>query len=64
MYNSKKIEISLEEINTVIQKLIKNNLLNDDIFTKAFINDKLNLRLDVLNTLIETGNNTFDEYFK
>lgn len=38
----RKKEINLEEINTVIQKLIKNNLLNDDIFTKAFINDKLN----------------------
>lgn len=38
----RKKEIDLEEINNVIQKLIKNNLLNDDIFTKAFINDKLN----------------------
>ena len=38
----RKKDINLEEINNVIQKLIKNNLLNDDIFTKAFINDKLN----------------------
>ena len=29
-------------IETTIDKLINNNLLNDDQFTKAFINDKLN----------------------
>ena len=36
----KEIESSLIEL--TIEKLIKNNLLNDEIFTKAFINDKLN----------------------
>ena len=34
--------IDLDQIGIIIEKLIKNNLLNDDIFTKAFINDKLN----------------------
>jgi len=29
-------------IETVIDKLLKNNLLNDEVFVKAFINDKLN----------------------
>ena len=36
----KEIDTSLIEI--TIEKLLKNNLLNDEIFAKAFINDKLN----------------------
>ena len=36
----KEIEDSL--INLTIDKLMNNNLLNDEIFAKAFINDKLN----------------------
>lgn len=36
----KQIEEPLIEL--TISKLLKNNLLNDEIFTKAFINDKLN----------------------
>ena len=36
----KEVEDSL--IDTTIDKLLKNNLLNDEVFTKAFINDKLN----------------------
>ena len=36
----KEIEDSL--IETTIDKLLKNNLLNDETYTKAFINDKLN----------------------
>jgi len=36
----KEIDSSLIEI--TIEKLLKNNLLNDEIFAKAFINDKLN----------------------
>ena len=38
----RKKEIDESYIETTIDKLINNNLLNDDQFTKAFINDKLN----------------------
>ena len=38
----KRKEIDNILIETTIDKLIKNNLLNDEIFTKAFIKDKLN----------------------
>ena len=38
----RKKEIDSSLIETTIDKLIKNNLLNDEIFAKAFINDKLN----------------------
>ena len=38
----KKKNISPELVEEVIAKLIKNKLLDDDKFTKAFINDKLN----------------------
>lgn len=38
----KKKNIKPEIIKTTIEKLIKNNYLNDEIFTKAFIKDKLN----------------------
>lgn len=35
-------EIDNETIDNIINKLLENKLLDDDIFTKAFINDKLN----------------------
>ena len=35
-------QVSSELIEETINKLKKNKLLNDDVFTKAFINDKLN----------------------
>lgn len=38
----KKKEIDNNLIENTIERLIKNNLLNDEIFTKAFINDKFN----------------------
>lgn len=38
----KSKKYSEEVINIIIERLIKNNLLNDAIFTQAFINDKLN----------------------
>ena len=38
----KKREIEPSVIEKTIDKLIKNNLLNDDSFAKAFIHDKLN----------------------
>ena len=38
----KKKNVSLDVIEEVINKLLKNKLLDDQIFTKAFINDKLN----------------------
>lgn len=38
----KSKKYSEEVINIIIERLIKNNLLNDTIFTQAFINDKLN----------------------
>lgn len=38
----KNKKYSEEVIDNTIERLIKNNLLNDAIFTQAFINDKLN----------------------
>ena len=38
----RKKEIDESLIEYTIDKLLKNNLLNDELFTKAFINDKLN----------------------
>jgi len=38
----KKRNVSVELIDETINKLLKNKLLDDDAFTKAFINDKLN----------------------
>ena len=38
----KRKQIDEELIDVTINKLIHNNLINDDCFTKAFINDKLN----------------------
>lgn len=38
----KKKEIDNSLIEITIDKLLKNNLLNDEVFAKAFINDKLN----------------------
>jgi len=37
-----KKEVSNNLINETIDKLIKNKLLDDEIFTKAFVHDKLN----------------------
>lgn len=37
-----RLNVSPELIQDIINKLIKNKLLNDDLFTKAYINDKLN----------------------
>ena len=41
IYLEKK-KVSSDIIEMTIDKLIKNNYLNDDVFTKAFIKDKLN----------------------
>ena len=38
----KKKDFNENTIEEILEKLIKNNYLNDDIFTKAFIKDKLN----------------------
>lgn len=38
----KRKEIDESLIDTTIEKLQKNNLLNDEVFAKAFVNDKLN----------------------
>lgn len=38
----KRKEISNDLIENTIDKLLKNNLLNDEMFTKAFVSDKLN----------------------
>ena len=38
----KKKNVSSSLIDEVITKLLKNKLLDDEVFTKAFINDKLN----------------------
>lgn len=38
----KRKQIEDELINNIIEKLINNNLLNDELFAKAFIHDKLN----------------------
>lgn len=38
----KRLNADEETINNTIDRLLKNNLLNDEVFTKAFIQDKLN----------------------
>ena len=38
----KNKKYSEEVIESTINRLLKNNILNDEVFTKAFINDKLN----------------------
>ena len=38
----KNKKYSEEVIDDTVKRLLKNNLLNDEVFTKAFINDKLN----------------------
>lgn len=38
----KRKEADNSQIEIIVDKLIKNNLLNDEVFAKAFINDKLN----------------------
>ena len=38
----KRKEVEETLLDNTIERLQRNNLLNDDIFTKAFINDKLN----------------------
>lgn len=38
----KRLNADEETINNTIERLLKNNLLNDEVFTKAFIQDKLN----------------------
>lgn len=38
----KNKKYSEEVINSTINRLLKNNILNDEVFAKAFINDKLN----------------------
>lgn len=39
------------EINNTIDKLLKQNLINDDLFCKSYINDKLNLSNDGINKI-------------
>lgn len=39
------------EINNTIDKLIKQNLINDNLFCKCYINDKLNLSNDGVNKI-------------
>lgn len=38
----KNKKYSEEVIESIVNRLLKNNILNDEVFTKAFINDKLN----------------------
>lgn len=38
----RKKELNEEQIESTIKKLLNNNLLNDEAFTKAFVNDKIN----------------------
>ncbi len=42
----KKKKYLEEDINKTIDKLIKNNYLNDDYYAKCYINDKINLTID------------------
>lgn len=64
----KKKNISDEIIENTIERLIKNNFLNDDIFTKAFIKDKLNFtsmgKYRLINELsfLKVDNNIIDKY--
>ena len=38
----KKKNVKIEIINCTIDKLLKSNILNDEVFTRAFIKDKIN----------------------
>lgn len=42
----KKYDLFDLDIDYIINKLIKNNLINDELFAKCFINDKINLSYD------------------
>ena len=41
-----KQDISIEDQNKILEKLEKNNLLNDSLFIKSFISDKVHLSND------------------
>ena len=64
----KKKNIDEEIIENTIDRLIKNNFLNDEIFTKAFVKDKLNFttmgKFKLINelTLLKVDNNIIDKY--
>jgi len=64
----KKKNISLETIENVVERLKKNNFLNDEIFTKAFIKDKLNFtsmgKYKLINELnkVNVDNSIIDKY--
>lgn len=42
----KKLKCSEFEQSEIIEKLINNKLINDELYVKSFINDKINLSLD------------------
>lgn len=64
----RKKNISLEVIDAVVDKLIKNNFLNDDNFARAFIQDKLNFtsmgKYKLINELsiLKVDNEIIDKY--
>jgi len=64
----KKKNVSLEVIEDVVDKLIKNNFLNDDNFARAFIQDKLNFtsmgKYKLINELniLKVDNDIIDKY--
>lgn len=64
----KKKNISLDIIEDVVEKLIKKNFLNDDNFTKAFIQDKLSFtsmgKYKLINELniLKVDNDIIDKY--
>ena len=66
----KKKKIDELIINETIERLIKNNFLNDEIFTKAFIKDKLNFtsmgKYKIINELskLKVDNEIINKYIE
>jgi len=58
----RKKEYSEKDINNTVDRLINNNMINDEIFCKSYINDKLNLSNVGINKIIgELSNLGIDE---
>jgi len=59
-----KYTTNKEDIDNIIDRLYKNNLLNNKLYLKSYINDKINLTLEgpikIKNDLINLGFNEFE----
>lgn len=62
-----KKDYNEEEVNKTIDKLIKNGYLNDEYYSKCYINDRINLSLDGPNKIkksLDSMKIDYDIYFK